>query len=151
MGSRRYRNARELLITADGGGNNGSRSRLGKVSLQNLAIRLGIPVRVCHLPPGTSKWNKIGHRMFCHITQNWRGRPLVSHEVIIQLIANTTAQAGFENPRRTGPEALSHRNTGQRRRTGLTESETIRLSRGMELHPHAVSKINTTVYYDAKP
>jgi len=95
MGSRRYRNAQELLITADGGGSNGSRSRLWKVALQDLAVRLRIPVRVCHFPPGTSKWNKIEHRMFCHITQNWRGRPLVSHEVIIQLIANTTTKAGL--------------------------------------------------------
>ncbi len=96
MGLKRYRNARELLITADGGGSNGSRSRLWKVALQDLAIRLGIPVRVCHFPPGTSKWNKIEHRMFCHITQNWRGRPLVSHEVIIQLIAGTTTKTGLK-------------------------------------------------------
>jgi hypothetical protein len=96
MGSKRYRNAQELLITADGGGSNGSRSRLWKVALQDLAVRLGIPVRVCHFPPGTSKWNKIEHRMFSHITQNWRGRPLVSHEVIIQLIANTTTKAGLK-------------------------------------------------------
>ena len=95
MGSKRYSNAQELLITADGGGSNGSRSRLWKVALQELATRLGIPVRVCHFPPGTSKLNKIEHRMFSHITQNWRGRPLVSHEVIIQLIANTTTKTGL--------------------------------------------------------
>jgi hypothetical protein len=96
MGSKRYRDARELLITADGGGSNGSRCRLWKVALQDLAVRLEIPIHVCHFPPGTSKWNKIEHRMFCHITQNWRGRPLVSHEVIIQLIANTKTQAGLK-------------------------------------------------------
>jgi len=96
MGCKRYRNAEQLLITADGGGSNGSRSRLWKVALQDLAVCLGIPVWVCHFPPGTSKWNKIEHRMFCHITQNWRGRPLVSHEVIIQLIANTTTTAGLK-------------------------------------------------------
>ena len=90
------RRARELLITADGGGSNGSRCRLWKVALQSLATRLGMPVHVCHFPPGTSKWNKIEHRMFCHISQNWRGRPLVSHEVIINLIANTTTQAGLQ-------------------------------------------------------
>ena len=95
-GSKRYSNAQELLITVDGGGSNGSRSRLWKVALQDLATRLGIPVRVCHFPPGTSKWNKIEHRMFCRITQNWRGRPLVSHEVIIQLIANTTTNKGLK-------------------------------------------------------
>ena len=96
MGARRYPQARELLITADGGGSNGSRCRLWKVALQSLAQRLGLPVHVCHFPPGTSKWNKIEHRMFCHITQNWRGRPLVSHEVIVNLIANTTTRAGLK-------------------------------------------------------
>ena len=95
MGSRRYPRAKELLITADGGGSNGSRCRLWKVALQELAIHLGVPVRVSHFPPGTSKWNKIEHRMFCHITQNWRGQPLVSHEVIINLIAKTRTQAGL--------------------------------------------------------
>ena len=96
MGSRRYGNARELLITADGGGSNGSRCRLWKVALQQLATKLAMPIHVCHFPPGTSKWNKIEHRMFSHITRNWRGRPLVSHEVIINLIANTTTQAGLK-------------------------------------------------------
>ena len=95
MGAKRYPAARELLITADGGGSNGSRCRLWKVALQELALRLGLPIHVCHFPPGTSKWNKIEHRMFCHITQNWRGQPLVSHEVIINLIANTTTQTGL--------------------------------------------------------
>ncbi len=96
MDSKRYREAKELLITADGGGSNGSRSRLWKVALHDLAVQLGIVVRVCHFPPGTSKWNKIEHRMFSHITQNWRGRPLVSHDVIINLIANTTTRAGLK-------------------------------------------------------
>jgi hypothetical protein len=95
MGSRHYAQARALLITADGGGSNGSRSRLWKVALQDLANRLDMPIQVCHFPPGTSKWNKIEHRMFCHITQNWRGRPLVSHEVIINLIAATTTRKGL--------------------------------------------------------
>ena len=96
MGAKRYPKAKELLITADGGGSNGSRCRLWKVALQALAVRLGMPIHVCHFPPGTSKWNKIEHRMFSHITQNWRGRPLVSHEVIVNLIANTTTQAGLK-------------------------------------------------------
>jgi transposase len=96
MGTKRYHNAKQLLITADGGGSNASRSRLWKVALQDLAIRLDMPIHVCHFPPGTSKWNKIEHRMFCHITQNWRGQPLVSHEVIIALIANTTTCAGLK-------------------------------------------------------
>jgi transposase len=95
MGSKRYPGAAALLITADGGGSNGSRCRLWKVALQKLAARLALPIHVCHFPPGTSKWNKIEHRMFSHITQNWRGRPLVSHEVIVNLIANTTTRAGL--------------------------------------------------------
>ena len=95
MGSKRHHGAKELLITADGGGSNGSRCRLWKLALQDLASHLGMPIHMCHFPPGTSKWNKIEHRMFCHITQNWRGRPLVSHEVIINLIANTATQQGL--------------------------------------------------------
>jgi transposase len=96
MGARRHRGAKELLVTADGGGSNGSRCRLWKVALQDLANDLTMPIHVCHFPPGTSKWNKIEHRMFCHITQNWRGRPLVSHEVIINLIANTATAQGLK-------------------------------------------------------
>ena len=96
MGCRRHPHANRLLITADGGGSNGSRCRLWKIALQELANRLGIPIHVCHFPPGTSKWNKIEHRMFCHITQNWRGRPLVSHKVIVNLIANTTTRQGLK-------------------------------------------------------
>jgi len=96
MGRKHYRAcAKKILILADGGGANSSRSRLWKTSLQALADRLGIPVHVCHFPPGTSKWNKIEHRMFCHITENWRGRPLVSHEVVVNLIANTTTKTGL--------------------------------------------------------
>jgi hypothetical protein len=95
MGAQRYPQAKELLITADGGGSNSSRCRLWKVALQALSVRLQMPIHVCHFPPGTSKWNKIEHRMFCHITQNWRGRPLVSHEVIIKLIGKTTTQTGL--------------------------------------------------------
>jgi transposase len=95
MGSKRHLTASELLITADGGGSNSSRCRLWKVALQDLATWLDMPIHVCHFPPGTSKWNKIEHRMFCHITQNWRGRPLVSHEVIINLIANTSTDQGL--------------------------------------------------------
>lgn len=97
MGRRHYRGrAEKILVMADGGGSNGSRSRLWKVALQGLANRLRIPVHVCHFPPGTSKWNKIEHRMFCHITRNWRGRPLVSHEVVVNLIANTTTRTGLK-------------------------------------------------------
>jgi hypothetical protein len=96
MGAKRYPGARELLIVADGGGSNGSRCRLWKVALQRLADRTGLRLGVSHLPPGTSKWNKIEHRLFCHMTQNWRGTPLVSHEVIINLIAHTTTTKGLK-------------------------------------------------------
>jgi len=96
MGSKRYQSARRLLITADGGGSNGTHCRLWKVALQDLATQLGFPIHVSHFPPGTSKWNKIEHRMFSHITQNWRGRPLISHEVVINLIANTATKAGLK-------------------------------------------------------
>ena len=95
MGSQAYPTATELLITADSGGSNGSRVRLWKVALQNLADETGLRISVCHFPPGTSKWNKIEHRMFCHITKNWRGRPLESLEVIVNLIANTTTKKGL--------------------------------------------------------
>ena len=96
MGRERYPKAKSLLITADGGGSNGSRVRLWKVELQKLADELRIPITVCHLPPGTSKWNKIEHRLFSFITGNWRGKPLVSHQVIVELIAATTTDAGLK-------------------------------------------------------
>jgi len=95
MGAATYPDARDLLITADGGGSNSSRGRLWKVALQRLADETGLQVSVCHFPPGTSKWNKIEHRLFSHITQNWRGRPLISHEVVVNLIENTTSRAGL--------------------------------------------------------
>jgi len=96
MGQPLYPEARQLLITADGGGSNGSRLRLWKVELQKLADELGLEIAVCHLPPGTSKWNRIEHRLFSYISQNWRGKPLISHEVIVNLIAATTTKAGLK-------------------------------------------------------
>jgi hypothetical protein len=96
MGSRVYPDAERLLITADSGGSNGSRSRLWKIVIQGLADLLGLPISVCHFPPGTSKWNQIEHRMFSHLTQNWRGRPLVSRAVIVDLIGHTTTRTGLE-------------------------------------------------------
>jgi hypothetical protein len=96
MGALRFPNARELLITADGGGSNSHRSRLWKVCLQTLANELGLKLVVCHFPPGTSKWNKIEHRLFSFITQNWRSRPLTSHEAIVNLIASTRTRAGLQ-------------------------------------------------------
>lgn len=96
MGRDRYPGATKLLITADSGGSNSARGRAFKVNLQRLADELGIAISVSHYPPGTSKWNKIEHRMFSRITQNWRGRPLVSHDVIVNLIANTTSSKGLK-------------------------------------------------------
>ncbi|MCZ2148731.1 MAG: ISAzo13 family transposase [Bryobacterales bacterium] len=95
MGSTMYPGAAQLLICADGGGSNGYRLRLWKVELQRFADETGLTVTVCHLPPGTSKWNKIEHRLFSHISMNWRGRPLTSHEVVVELIAATTTRKGL--------------------------------------------------------
>ena len=96
MGQQSYPQATELLITADSGGSNGSRVRLWKVDLQRLADETGLELRVCPLPPGTSKWNKIEHRLFSFISQNWRGKPLVSHQVIVDLIAATSTKTGLK-------------------------------------------------------
>jgi len=95
MGREAYPGARQLLITADSGGSNGSRVRLWKLELQKLADETGLEISVCHFPPGTSKWNRIEHRLFSFITTNWRGKPLVSHEVIVNLIAATTTKTGL--------------------------------------------------------
>jgi hypothetical protein len=94
MGRQVYPKAKELLITVDGGGSNGTRNRLWKLSLQRLADEIGLRISVCHFPPGTSKWNKIEHQMFNRITQNWRGRPLRSLEVIVNLIGATKTRSG---------------------------------------------------------
>ena len=95
MGQPLYQGARRLLITADCGGSNGYRVRLWRLQLQQLADELGLTVQVCHFPPGTSKWNKIEHRMFCHITNNWRGRPLLSRQVVVNLIGSVTTKEGL--------------------------------------------------------
>jgi hypothetical protein len=95
MGIERYPDMRELTITADGGGSNGARVRLWKIELQKFADETGIAIHVHHFPPGTSKWNKIEHRMFCHITQNWRGRPLTDRVAIVELIGATTTKTGL--------------------------------------------------------
>ena len=95
MGKPLYQHARRLLITADCGGSNGYRVRLWKVQLQHLADELRLPIQVCHFPPGTRKWNKIEHRMFCHITNNWRGRPLLSRQIVVNLIGSVTTEEGL--------------------------------------------------------
>ena len=96
MGYAVYSKATRLLITADAGGSNGYRLRLWKLELQKLADETGLEIAVCHFPPGTSKWNKIEHRLFSAITQNWRGKPLVSHEVVVNLIGATTTETGLK-------------------------------------------------------
>lgn len=95
MGTEAYPKPRRLLITADSGGSNGARVRLWKLELQKLAGETGLQISICHLPPGTSKWNKIEHRLFSFISQNWRGKPLVSHQVIVNLIAAATTRSGL--------------------------------------------------------
>jgi hypothetical protein len=95
VGKTQYPNATRLMISADGGGSNGYRTRLWKTELATLAEKTGLKITVCHLPPGTSKWNKIEHRLFSHISMNWRGRPLTSHEVIVETIAATTTTTGL--------------------------------------------------------
>ena len=95
IGRPRYTSMRALMITADCGGSNSARSRLWKVELQKLADEIAMPIKVCHYPPGTSKWNKIEHRMFCHITQNWRAKPLTSRAAVVELIAATTTKTGL--------------------------------------------------------
>jgi hypothetical protein len=104
MGRGTYPGASQLLICADGGGSNGYRLRLWKVELQRFADETGLTVTVCHLPPGTSKWNKIEHRLFSHISMNWRGRPLTSHEVVVELIAATTTRKGLRVRAELDPE-----------------------------------------------
>ena len=96
LGQRRHRDARRLLITADSGGSNSNRNRLWKVELQKLGDETGLEIEVSHFPPGTSKWNKIEHRLFCHVTRNWRGKPLVTHEVVVNLIGSTTTESGLK-------------------------------------------------------
>ena len=96
LGQARYSKARRLFITADSGGSNGNRNRLWKLELQRLADETGLTIEVCHYPPGTSKWNKIEHRLFCHITRNWRGVPLETHQVVVNLIGATRTEQGLE-------------------------------------------------------
>jgi Rhodopirellula transposase DDE domain len=129
MGRERYPDADHLMITADGGGSNGSRGRLFKVELQKLADETGLTLQVCHYPPGTSKWNKIEHRLFCHITQTWRGKPLTSRLVVVELIAATTTTAGLqvrcELDTRSYPKGIK-----------ITDAEMATLNiKGDEFHP----------------
>jgi len=117
MGKKRYPNAKRLLITADSGGSNSPRTRLWRWALQQFANETGLKIEVCHYPPGTSKWNKIEHRLFCHITKNWQGVPLESHEVVIKLIGSTRTESGLEvhashNLRKSSPSEVTFTETG---------------------------------------
>jgi transposase len=134
MGKAAYRQAKRLLITADSGGSNGSRVRLWKLELQQLADETGLEISVCHLPPGTSKWNKIEHRLFSFISQNWRGKPLVSHEVIVNLISATTTQAGLKVRAKLDTNAYPPRGEGVRKTGGRHPDKPRRVSRRMELY-----------------
>ena len=96
LGRKRYPDARRLVITADSGGSNSARSRLWKLELQSLADKTDLIIEVCHYPPGTSKWNKIEHRLFCHITRNWQGVPLETREIVVESISNTKTTEGLE-------------------------------------------------------
>jgi hypothetical protein len=114
MGRERHPKARELTITADGGGSNGTRVRLWKVELQKLADETGLVLHVHHYPPGTSKWNKIGHRLFCHITQTWRGRPLVDRMAVVELICRDDNQSRPESRERARYRDLRKGHQSQR-------------------------------------
>jgi len=127
MGHERYPNATELMLTADCGGSNGYRVRLWKLELQHLANELGIPLAVHHLPPGTSKWNKIEHRLFSYITKNWRGRPLTSFQTIVNLIASTTTKTGL-----TVASRLDERTYEKKRKVSKEDMAAINLVRGPE-------------------
>ena len=126
MGRQAYRDAEALLITADAGGSNGYRCRAWKLELHRLADDLGLCIHVSHFPPGTSKWNKIEHRLFCHITENWRGRPLRTFETIVELIGHTTTAAGLR---------VKAKLDTRRYATGRVVSR--REMRELALHPHA--------------
>ena len=119
-----YPRAKRWLMTADGGGAHGSRCRLWKVELQRLADETGLRISVCHFPPGTSKWNKIAHRMCCHITENWRGRPLVSREVVVNLIGHTTTTTGL-----TIQSALDENNSPTGREVTAQQMESLAIKR----------------------
>jgi len=96
MGHKRFPGAKRLMITADSGGSNSPRTRLWRWALQRFANKSGLKLELCHYPPGTSKWNRIEHRLFCHITRNWQGVPLESHEIVVNLIGATRTETGLE-------------------------------------------------------
>jgi hypothetical protein len=134
MGSKRYPQAQRLLITADAGGSNGSRLRLWKTEIQKLANQMQMTISICHFPPGTSKWNKIEHRLFSFISQNWRGKPLISHAVIVKLITATRTKTGLKSESTLGHELVSRWNQGQQSRYRRRQATTRFISWRLELH-----------------
>ena len=130
----RSRSATKLLITADAGGSNGYRVKLWKVELAKLAHETGLEITVCHYPPGTSKWNKIEHKMFSFISMNWRGRPLVSYRTIIELHLRPRPRPRVSRSRRRGPQLLRDRHQGQRRRARCRATQAAQVPRRLELH-----------------
>ena len=147
MGRPAYPAATRLLLTADGGGSNSSRSRLWKFELQKLADALGLRISVCHFPPGTSKWNKIEHRMFCHITENWRGRPLVSHEVVVNVIGATTTQRRPGHPVGVGRGRLSNRSGSHGGGDGRAVHQARCVSWRVELQPLTQIRITDKLFW----
>ena len=133
-GSSEYPAARWLLITADAGGSNGYRTRAWKAGLAALGAETGLQITVCHFPPGTSKWNKVEHRLFSHITMNWRGRPLISRDVVINSIAATTTRAGLTVQARLDDGTYPDRGQGHQRADGRPAGQPPPLPRRLELH-----------------
>ena len=134
MGRPAYRQAQSLLITADAGGSNGARLRLWKWELQQLANRTGLAITVCHFPPGTSKWNKIEHRLFSHIAMNWRGTPLVDLATIVSLIGSTHSRSGLRVRSELDRGAVPQRRHRHRCATGDRPPGTPSLPRRLELY-----------------
>jgi hypothetical protein len=133
MGGPRFPKATKLLITADAGGSNGYRLRLWKLELAKFAKETGLEVTVCHYPPGTSKWNRIEHKMFSFISMNWRGRPLVSYRTIIEDLGDDRCKRAHHQSRR-GSQLLRDRHQGQRHRARRRATHAPRVSRRLELH-----------------
>ena len=143
LGLPRYAQSHRLLITADSGGSNGHRNRLWKLELQRLADETGLKIEVCHYPPGTSKWNKIEHRLFCHITRNWRGVPLETHQVVVNLVSSTRTEEGLEvhcwldsQTYRTGRKVTDEEMSSVRLRRNAFHGDW-----NYEIHPHRQSII----------
>ncbi len=147
VGQPLYGEASRLLICADGGGSNAYRLRLWKLELGRLAQETGLSITVAHFPPGTSKWNRIEHRLFSHISMNWRGQPLTSHEVVVHLIGATSTRSGLKVQAHRDAASYPKGVGGQRRRPGHRGDPAGPLPRRVELHPHPPPTPRTVVGY----